>query len=313
MYNECRHILTNGNRCQSPALRHHDFCYFHSVHRAQPPLEATFDLNLPPLEDPDAIQLALSQLAQALAANKIDIRRARALAMVLRIASANFRHTIAGQRLLQKKSEPQQDPAPALYEQQMVRETCSHSDGTSIAPPKECPDPEEVPEPEHKWSLGRLLLRDAEEFRQRKLKEQAELERQIRDTQRGARFFGFEPDPPQPDTLPTLEATAEDNPPVLTNLQKKQTARPPHPKKKKMWPGSTSCWHSTNMRKMHSTHNPPDVSPGIELTSSGSTGHITHRAENRPLKPRTVMHSGHGPGNPCVTVGVAAIQFVAVV
>src|SRR5579875_3494460 len=200
MYNECRHILPNGNRCQSPALRHHDFCYFHSVHRAQPPVEATFDLNLPPLEDPDAIQLALSQLAQALA--------------------ANFRHTIAGQRLLQKKSEPQQDPAPALYEQQMVRETCSHSDGTPIAPPKECPDPEEVPEPEHKWSLGRLLLRDAEEFRQRKLKEQAELERQIRDTQRGARFFGFEPDPPQPDTLPALEATAEDNPPVLKNLQK---------------------------------------------------------------------------------------------
>src|SRR5579884_3758857 len=208
MYNECRHILTNGNRCQSPALRHHDFCYFHSVHRAQPPVEATFDLNLPPLEDPDAIQLALSQLAQALAANKIDIRRARALAMVLRIASANFRHTIAGQRLLQKKSEPQQDPAPALYEQQMVRETCSHSDGTPIAPPKECPDPEEVPEPEHKWSLGRLLRRDAEEFR---------------DTQRGARFFGFEPDPPQPETLPTLEATAEDNPPVLKNLQKRRS------------------------------------------------------------------------------------------
>ncbi|MBX6360423.1 MAG: hypothetical protein IRZ03_10150, partial [Acidobacterium ailaaui] len=203
MYHECRHILPNGKRCQSPALRNHDFCYFHSVHRVRPDAEVTSDLQLPPLEDPDAIQLALSQLAQAIASGRMEVRRARTLAMVLRIASQNFRHTLAARQQLENKP---QEEEPKIYQPETVRETCPHADGTLIAPPKECPDPEEIPVPESKWSLGRLLLKEAELFRERRRREKAELEEKIRNSERGARFFGFEPDPPQPGTLPTVKA-----------------------------------------------------------------------------------------------------------
>ena len=29
----CRHILTTGFQCQSPAMVHQDFCYFHTHFR----------------------------------------------------------------------------------------------------------------------------------------------------------------------------------------------------------------------------------------------------------------------------------------
>jgi hypothetical protein len=33
MYNECRHIFTSGKKCQSPALKEQNFCYFHQANR----------------------------------------------------------------------------------------------------------------------------------------------------------------------------------------------------------------------------------------------------------------------------------------
>ena len=46
-------------------------------------------LDLPPLEDPVSIQLALIDVAQALAANRIDTKRAGLLLYALQVASAN--------------------------------------------------------------------------------------------------------------------------------------------------------------------------------------------------------------------------------
>jgi hypothetical protein len=77
MYNECRHIFTSGRKCQSPALKAEDFCYFHHKSRRRPlpqnqPYEPYTEpteiaLNLSPLEDADAIQLAISDVVLALA------------------------------------------------------------------------------------------------------------------------------------------------------------------------------------------------------------------------------------------------------
>ena len=36
MYNECRHIFTSGKKCQSPAIQHQNFCYFHQNTRKRP-------------------------------------------------------------------------------------------------------------------------------------------------------------------------------------------------------------------------------------------------------------------------------------
>src|SRR5215471_8915423 len=163
MYNECRHIFTSGKKCQSPALKDQTFCYFHSNTRKRPtPANQPYDpysepqttiLALPALEDADAIQLALSDVILALAANRIDPRRARILIYGLQVASQNNRH-----RRVPQVREAEVAANLGL----IVRETHEHEDGTLIGPEKQTPDPEEAAERTRPLTLGELLLRDAE-------------------------------------------------------------------------------------------------------------------------------------------------------
>jgi hypothetical protein len=107
----CRHIKTNGQRCGCPALRDHAFCYFHRTialsHPKPAPEPPTIlhpldgrdpqvasqpTLNLPPLEDREAIQLATSMVIGALARNTLDTKRAVTLLYGLQVASANARN-----------------------------------------------------------------------------------------------------------------------------------------------------------------------------------------------------------------------------
>ena len=197
MYNECRHIFTSGKKCQSPALTDQSFCYFHSNTRKRParkneayepyiPPQDTAH-NLSPLEDADAIQLAISDVVLALAANRIDPRRARILLYGLQVASQNHRNRIA---------QAAKEEIPA----QTVREIHEYEDGTLIGPAQQSPDPEEIEEQRRPPSLGEILLREAEA-----MKAQAEAERQA-EAQRKA---GAEADQPVSITLPQIHAVAE--------------------------------------------------------------------------------------------------------
>jgi hypothetical protein len=115
----CRHIKTNGKRCQSPTLGSSAFCYFHSrLHRrhkhlletSSPLVQTTSDpaaptpgaapslpeyahhpieLDLPPVEDAESIQVSISLLIAALARNRIDPKRAAILLYALQLASTN--------------------------------------------------------------------------------------------------------------------------------------------------------------------------------------------------------------------------------
>jgi hypothetical protein len=106
----CRHIKTNGRRCKSPSLGLSAFCYFHSrLHRrhknllennSNPTSSATgqpqylpdpLELELPPLEDAESIQVSISLLVLALARNRIDSKRAAVLLYGLQLASSNAR------------------------------------------------------------------------------------------------------------------------------------------------------------------------------------------------------------------------------
>ena len=91
MYIECRHIMPNGSKCESPALRGKPFCYFHvRLHQiAARPKSDDEPLTIPVLEDRCAIQLTLSQVLSALASGKLDPRRAALLLYGLQIASRN--------------------------------------------------------------------------------------------------------------------------------------------------------------------------------------------------------------------------------
>ncbi len=94
----CHHILASGALCQSPPLRHRDYCRFHLQQigrrmkaararaRQQPAV-----LRLPLLEDLYSVQIALMQLADAIAYQEIDPQHARLLTTVLRLAMQNLK------------------------------------------------------------------------------------------------------------------------------------------------------------------------------------------------------------------------------
>ena len=93
----CKHTYDNGGTCNSAAARGGDYCVYHLRYRARLLRMAQvrarnerFDLKLPPLESMFAVQSALTQLAEALAADMIDLKRADRLLAVLRLASRNL-------------------------------------------------------------------------------------------------------------------------------------------------------------------------------------------------------------------------------
>lgn len=104
MYNECQHVRPSGAKCKAVAIRGHRYCYFHFQSRRSPsgltpaaelanggpaPATVAATLTMPLLEDRSAVQVALTQILSALAANQIDNRRAGLLLYGLQIASAN--------------------------------------------------------------------------------------------------------------------------------------------------------------------------------------------------------------------------------
>jgi hypothetical protein len=98
----CRHIKTNGTRCQAPSLIGGTWCYFHhrlhQRHTAFRPTGAARGYLIPgqhielsALEDRESVQVALSVVINALATGQLDIKRATALLYGLQLASNNAR------------------------------------------------------------------------------------------------------------------------------------------------------------------------------------------------------------------------------
>ena len=88
---QCQYIKTDGRRCGSPALKTKRWCYFHyEINRP------TYNLDIPPLEDGDAVQLALTDLARAVADSRIEPKPAALLAYILQTASANLKRVHIG-------------------------------------------------------------------------------------------------------------------------------------------------------------------------------------------------------------------------
>ena len=89
MYMICRHIKTNGLRCQSPALKGARFCYYHDkTHTvgAEPHLRFG-PLQLPAPEDSAAIQLSIARIGDALINDRLDLKKATGLFYGLQIAA----------------------------------------------------------------------------------------------------------------------------------------------------------------------------------------------------------------------------------
>src|SRR5271166_3888317 len=94
----CQHIKVNGTQCGSPAVREHNYCYFHMRwHRKGMQVNAYFKeqqiLVLPTLEDANSIQVGLAEVMRQMVTQMIDHKTAALLLYALQIASANVKRT----------------------------------------------------------------------------------------------------------------------------------------------------------------------------------------------------------------------------
>jgi hypothetical protein len=125
MYDLCRHIKTNGKRCQSPALSGSAYCYFHSrVHTMAKTKSTIWDnIYLPVLEDSASIQVAISQITGAYLCSRLDARHTGLLLYALQIASQNIDR---------KSYHP---------DSEMVRSMTVTAEGDELAPEEEVCEP----------------------------------------------------------------------------------------------------------------------------------------------------------------------------
>jgi len=144
----CRHIFTDGRRCQSPCLRREEFCYFHHTTRqpvaadqiaARTARRSEFEMPLP--EDRSAIQFAIGEVLQRIAANQLDPRRAGLLLYGLQIASLNL-----------PRPQPAATRAEAEAALETVEEIVVDSELGTLAPRADIED-----RPRHKSSVALLL------------------------------------------------------------------------------------------------------------------------------------------------------------
>jgi hypothetical protein len=95
----CTHIKVTGVRCNSPALRGEQFCYFHQrMHRGvrTPPQARLHPIAL--IEDEESIQTALMEVINALMRNTIGLKRAGLILRALHIAVKNAGRVKIGSR-----------------------------------------------------------------------------------------------------------------------------------------------------------------------------------------------------------------------
>lgn len=115
-YKTCKQIRTNGTLCGSPALADDNLCYYHrrdrqrltnflqysdtKRHYERPDaardedlsVELLQSLDLPALDDANAIQVTITNILRALALNLIDPRKASSMLYGLQIAVSNQPH-----------------------------------------------------------------------------------------------------------------------------------------------------------------------------------------------------------------------------
>ena len=99
-YRTCDHLKEDSVYCDSPALRGQNFCYYHlnvrarrlQMARARRRGEAC-RIQLPVLDDMHSVQVALQQVLDALADDRIDPKRAGLMLYALQQAAANLNGT----------------------------------------------------------------------------------------------------------------------------------------------------------------------------------------------------------------------------
>jgi hypothetical protein len=173
MFQECRHIKTNGSKCHAAALKGKCYCYAHFrlhaiVRRSAAPLAPyeQKELEMPFLEDRGAVQIALSEVVSAIAARRIDHKSAALLVYALQVASSNAkdRKEIVADQQVRDRSESEEgdelapeavtyEPNDPEYRDQYGQESIAQLLMREIGKKREADQTsEDVETPESRWS-----------------------------------------------------------------------------------------------------------------------------------------------------------------
>jgi hypothetical protein len=85
----CEHVFSDGRCCKAPRVKKGKLCYAHTLMEEKRPLE----LNLPPLEDANAVMLWLMDTLRGLAEGRITEKAAGLMFYGLQLAMVNARFT----------------------------------------------------------------------------------------------------------------------------------------------------------------------------------------------------------------------------
>jgi hypothetical protein len=85
----CEHVFSDGRCCKAPRVKKGKLCYAHTLMEEKRPLE----LNLPPLEDANAVMLWLMDVLRGLAEGRISEKSAGLMFYGLQLAMVNARFT----------------------------------------------------------------------------------------------------------------------------------------------------------------------------------------------------------------------------
>ena len=125
MLKGCRHIMPNGLLCKSPALRDRSYCYFHqnlhaTLRDSREKKREDDTIQFASIEDAAGIQIALTQVVDAMNASRINRWHGGTLIYGLHLASS-----LARQRAAFDYSDT-------------VRNVCHDSDGSLMAAEDPC-------------------------------------------------------------------------------------------------------------------------------------------------------------------------------
>jgi hypothetical protein len=85
----CEHVFSDGRCCKAPRVKKGKLCYAHTLMEEKRPLE----LNLPPLEDANAVMLWLMDVLRGLAEGRMSEKTAGIMLYGLQLAMVNARFT----------------------------------------------------------------------------------------------------------------------------------------------------------------------------------------------------------------------------
>ena len=142
-YETCRHVKVDGAYCGSPSIKNHKYCYYHLQERGRRLRRARalrdnvpYRLEIPPLVDFDAVEFALTEIAQAVGSGQLDHRAAGKMLYAIQQATSLIKYraklAAAQSEAMHDAKQPAQADKPRIQEYPNFEQEFGLNPGTDI-------------------------------------------------------------------------------------------------------------------------------------------------------------------------------------